>query len=133
MKTTDALRTFASRPHVLVTTDGIVAAYGNRAHAKAQAALLDSDDQPRVVSLDRVQDFDEAAASNQDLTAAYVSGLALGLTVAQIADHYRSRMGAVTIRDARHMVAESIRDTIGSLSRAAARRQVAAWILDGAC
>ena len=144
MKTTDALRTFASRPHVLVTTDGIVAAYGNRAHAKAQAALLDSDDQPRVVSLDRVQDFDEAAASNQDLTAAYVSGLALGLTVAQIADHYRPRMDprgiygdlsrkAVTVRDARHMVAESIRDSIGSLSRAAARKQVAAWILDGAC
>ena len=133
MKTTDALRTFASRPHVLVTTDGIVAAYGNRAHAKAQAALLDSDDQPRVVSLDRVQDFDEAAASNQDLTAAYVSGLALGLTVAQIAEHYRPRMGAATIRAARHMVAESIRNTLGSLSRAAARKQVAAWILDGAC
>ena len=144
MQTTDALRTFRSRPHVVVTCDGIVAAYGNRAHAKAQAALLDNDDQPRVISLNRIEDFDEAAASNRDLDAAYVSGLALGLTVAQIAEHYRPRMDprgiydnlarkAVTIRDARHMVAESIRDTIGSLSRAAARKQVAAWILDGAC
>jgi hypothetical protein len=96
------------------------------------------------VSLDRIEDFDEAAASNRDLDAAYVSGLALGLTVSQIADHYRPRMDprgiydnldrkVVTIRDARHIVAESIRDTLGSLSRAAARRQVAAWILDGAC
>lgn len=130
MQTTDALRTYRSRPHVVVTCDGIVAAYGNRAHAWAQAACIDSDDQPRVVSLDRVADFDKAAASAQDLDSAYVSGLALGLTVAQIAEHYRPRMD-VTIRDARHMVAESIRETIGSLSRAAARRQVAAWILDG--
>lgn len=144
MKTANALRTFRSRPHVVVTCDGIVAAYSNRADARAQAALLDSDNRPRVVSLDRVQDFDESAASNQDFDSAYVSGLALGLTVAQIAEHYRHRMDprgiyndlsrkAVTIRDARHMVAESIRDTIGSLSRAAARKQVAAWILDGAC
>lgn len=143
MQTTDALRTYRSRPHVVVTCDGIVAAYGNRAHAWAQAACIDSDDQPRVVSLDRVADFDKAAASAQDLDSAYVSGLALGLTVAQIAEHYRPRMDprgiyddlsrtAVTIRDARHMVAESIRETIGSLSRAAARRQVAAWILGGA-
>lgn len=143
MKTTDALRTFRSRPHVVVTCDGIVAAYGNRADAKAYAASIDNDDQPRVVSLNRVDDFDEAAASNQDFQAAYVSGLALGLTVAQIAEHYRPHMDprgiyddlsrkAVTIRDARHMVAESIRDTLGSLSRAAARKQVAAWILDGA-
>ena len=144
MSNTNVLRTFRSRPHVVVTDRGIVAAYGSRAHAKAQAARLDNDDQPRVVSLDRIQDFDEAAASNRDMAAAYVSGLALGLTVAQIADHYRARMDprgiydsldrkAVTVRDARHMVAESIRETLGSLSRAAARRQVAAWILDGAC
>lgn len=143
MKTTDALRTFRSRPHVVVANGSIIAAYGSRAHAKAQAARIDSDDRPRVVSLDRVQDFDEAAASNQDLDSAYVSGLALGLTIAQIAEHYRPRMDprgvyndhsrkAVTIRDARHMVAESIRETLGSLSRAVARKQVAAWILEGA-
>ena len=141
---TDALRTFRTRPYVVVTDAGIVASYGNLAHAWAQAAVLDQDAQPRVVSLNRIGDFDEAAASNQDLDAAYVSGLALGLTVAQIADHYRARMNpraiyndasreAVTVRDARHIVAETIRDTIGNLSRDAARKQVAAWILDGAC
>jgi len=144
MTSTDVLRTFRSRPHVVVSNNGIVAAYGNRAHAWAQAACLDKDEQPRVVSLNRIEDFDEAAASNRDLDAAYVSGLALGLTVAQIAEHYRARMDprgiydnldrkAVAIRDARHIVAESIRETLGNLSRAAARRQVAAWILDGAC
>lgn len=143
MKTANALRTFRSLPHVVVTCNGTVAAYENRTNAKAHAARIDNDDQPRVVSLNRVDDFDEAAASNQDFETAYVSGLALGLTVAQIAEHYRPRMDprgiyndlsrkAVTIRDARHMVAESIRETIGSLSRAAARKQVAAWILDGA-
>jgi hypothetical protein len=132
MTNTSVLRTFRSRPHVVVSNNGIVASYGNRAHAHAQAARLDNDDQPRVVSLDRIQDFDEAAASNRDLDAAYVSGLALGLTVAQIAEHYRPRMDIATVRDARHIVAQSIRETLGSLSRAAARRQVAAWILDGA-
>lgn len=138
------LRTFASKHLVVVQRDtlAILGSSGNMAHARATGAAEAGENGFRVVNLADVAGFDEAAAS-VDVVSAYVSALALGRTVAEIASQYRDRMDPRSIRndrsikrvsadDARAIVAESIRETIGSLSRVAARRQVAEWILEGA-
>ena len=128
------IRTFKTKPFIIVTDVGVVGAFRLRSEARGEAYRMAQYDRPRVIDLCDVDGFSEAAANAGDLTEAYVAGLAGGRTVAEIAEHYRARIyddhgRQVTARDARHVVAGSIRECIGGLSRQAARRQGAEWIL----
>jgi hypothetical protein len=117
------LRTFVRKPFVVVTVDGPVVSFADRLDATTKATSL-REQGARVVDLSDVEGFSEAAATAGDLAGAYVAGLALGRTCAELAEHY-----GVSRAD----VASAVRGVLGGLSRRAARRQVAAWILEGAC
>lgn len=137
----NAIRTYASRPYIVFDRDtlSVIGCSGSKAHACAIGASALGENGYRVVDLSDVDGFCAAAANAGDLVGAYVAALADGRTVAEIADYYRDRIDPrsiysdharkITAKDARHVVAESIRECIGSLSRRAARRQVAEWIL----
>ena len=135
------IRNYVSKPFVVVERDtlAVLGTSGNKARACAIGVSEAGENGYRVADLSDVDGFNTGAVA---LDSAYVSSLALGLTVREIAAHYRGRMDpraiyadtgrAVTADDARAVVGDSIRETIGSLSRVAARRQVAEWILAGA-
>jgi len=139
--TTSIIRTYVSKPFVVIQrdTNAVLGTSGNKAMARAIGAAKAGENGYHLVNLSDVEGF---ATDGVDLDSAYVAGLALGLTVREIAAHYRRHMDpraiyadtgrAVTADDARAVVGDSIRETIGSLSRVAARRQVAEWILAGA-
>jgi len=129
---TKALHTYASKPYVVVERDSneIIGISGNVAHARALGASKAGENGYRIVDLSGVDGFSESAASAGDLVGAYVAGLARGMTVADIADHYRASLVGSAVTARKHVAAE-IRTVLGSLSRRAARRQVAEWILDG--
>ena len=141
----DVIRTFASRPFVVVARDtgDIIGSSGNLAYARALGASVVGENGYSIVDLSDVDAFGESADNAGDIFSSCVASFASGMTVAEIADYYRHRMDpraiydshartTVTVRDARHVVAEHIRDAIGSLSRTKARRQIAEWILAGA-
>lgn len=140
----NVIRTFRSKPFVTIerNTNDVLGSSGNKASASALGASKAGENGYRVIDLGDIAGFDESAAQANDLAAAYVSGFALGLTVADIAAHYRERMDPraiysdhgkrVTAADARQIVADSLRETLGKLSRVAASKQVATWILEGA-
>lgn len=138
--TTAPLRTYRSRPYLVVLDDGSVQTFRTYPDACRVANRV----RDRVHDLRDVDAFSEAASNAGDLVGVFVAARANGWTVADIAARYRDRIDprsiygdarrdSVTDRDARHVVAEDIRDAIGSLSRHAAQRQVAAWILESAC
>jgi len=131
---TDAniLRTFASRPFVVVDRDtgDILGTSGNNAHACALGASRVGENGYSVVNLGDIDGFCEAATNAADVGGAIVAQYASGRTCREI---------AVWLREAKHSsflvgetVADRIRKVVGSLARAKARRQVAAWILEGA-
>lgn len=95
---TNVLRTFASKPFVVVdrASNDILGSSGNMAHARALGASKVGENGYRIVDLSDVAGFEVAALNAGDKAGAKVARIAL-----------RSKAGK-------------------------SRRQVAAWILEGA-
>ena len=129
------LRTFASKPFVVVDrdTNDVIGSSGNKAHARAFGASKVGENGYRIVDLSDVACFEQAALNAGDVAGAFVSGLALGRTTGEIAIRYYAHIDAPSVAAARRIVADRIHKAIGGLNREDARRQVAAWILEGAC
>ncbi len=146
------LRTFASKPYVVVDREdrSVIGSSGNLAHARALGASKVGESGYRVVYLGDIAGFCEAAANAGDGVGVLVASLARGETMREIGlafqiSYVERIMGSAgagwchlpvlqsrTIPP-RKLAATKIREVLGSLSRAKARRQVAAWILEGAC
>jgi hypothetical protein len=141
----NVLRTFRSKPYVVIERDtlDVLGSSGNKAHASALGASKVGENGYRVINLSAIDGLEEAAANAQDLAGAYVAAFANGSDIDSIARHYQRSIDprgvydskarkVVSLRDARHIVAEDIREAIGSLSRVKARRWCAEQILQGA-
>jgi hypothetical protein len=129
---TNAIRTFASKPFVVVAHEdrAVIGTSGNLAHARAIGASVVGENGYSIVDLSDVDGFCEAATGAHDIDGAIVAQYAGGLSCSEIARWLRDTKHSTFLRD--ETVAARIRRTCGGLSRTKARRQVAEWILAGA-
>jgi hypothetical protein len=132
MTSKNVLRTFASKPYVVIErdTNDVIGSSGNKAHASALGASKAGENGYRVIDLGDVDGFNEAAVSAHDIDGSIVAQYASGLSCGVIDCWLRESKNASFLVDG--TVADRLRKTLGKLSRAAARKQVAAWILAGA-
>lgn len=79
MTTTNVIRTFASKPFVVVDRESgnILGSSGNKAHARAVGASKVGENGYRIVDLSDVAGFEEAAINAGDEAGAKVARIAL--------------------------------------------------------
>jgi hypothetical protein len=126
------IRTFRSKPFVVIARDtsDVIGSAGNKALASAIGASKASENGYRVIDLSDVDGFQEAAVNAADIGSAIVAQYASGLSCGAIDCWLReSKNRSFLVGET---VADRLRKTLGKLSREAARKQVAQWILEGA-